>query len=92
MSENEIQKNYQGGHFAERVWESIAFSLHEGKTVRFDFRKFDKKKFSDIKDKREGRLIHPYITRIQQRFALCLQRLGLPRIPEEAINPGNMDH
>ena len=92
MTETEVQKNFKEGHFDERVWESIAFAIHEGKTVRFDFRKFEKKKFSDIKDYRLGRLIHPYITRIQQRFALYLQRQGLPRIPEEAINPGNMDN
>ena len=59
----------------------------EGKTVRFDFRKFQVKQFSDVKDQRIGRLLHPYLTRIQQRYALYLQRQGLPRIPEEAVAP-----
>ncbi len=85
IREKELCESYEKGHFKERVWESISFSLHEGKTIRFDFRKLEKKKFSDIKDKRVGRLIHPYITRIKQRYAFYLQREGLPRIPENAI-------
>lgn len=85
MSERAVWKSYKEGHFDEKIWESISFSLHAGKSVRFNFQNFDKRTFSDIKDKRVGRLIHPYITRIQQRYALYLQRQGLPRIPEEAI-------
>ena len=87
MDRGDVEKNYNEGqgHFNERIWESISFALYEGKTIRFDFRKFDKKKFSQIKDQHVGRLIHPYITRIQQRYALYLQRQALPRIPKEAL-------
>ena len=85
ITRGEVRKLYDKGHFNERVWESISFSLHEGKTIRFDFRKFGIQKFSKVKKYRIGRLIHPYITRIQQRYALYLQRQGLPRVPEEAI-------
>ena len=85
LSEEKLNESYQNGHFQERVWESISFSLHEGKTVRFDLRKLEKIKFSKIKNKRVGRLIHPYITRIKQRYASYMQREGLPRIPKEAI-------
>ena len=89
MSKNSVKDHYDKGHFNERVWESISFAIHEEKSIQFDFRKFDKKKFSEIKDKHVGRLIHPYITRIQQRYALYLQRQALPRIPEAAIETGN---
>ncbi len=85
LSEEKLSESYQNGHFQERVWEGISFSLHEGKTVRFDLRKLEKIKFSKIKDKRVGRLIHPYITRIKQRYASYMQREGLPRIPKEAV-------
>lgn len=34
---------------------------------------------------RLGRLTAPYITQLRQRFALHLQREGLPRIPNEAV-------
>ena len=87
MKDAELRDNYQHGHFNERVWESIAFSVHERRSVQFDFRKFRVQKFSELKDHRIGRLLHPYLTRIQQRFGLYLQRQGLPRIPEAAIPP-----
>ena len=85
MSQNSVKNHYDRGHFSERIWEGISFAVHEGKSIQFDFRKFDKKKFSEIRNHRVGRLIHPYITRIQQRYASYLQRQGLPRIPEKAI-------
>ena len=85
MRERDVSNIYEKGHFIERVSESISFSLYEGKTIKFNFKELEKKKFSEIKDKRVGRLIHPYITRIQQRYASYLQRQGLPRIPKEAV-------
>ena len=81
----ELRQQYQEGHFSERIWESVAFAVHEGSSIRFDFRRFQVRKFSKLKDQRIGRLLHPYLTRIQQRFGLYLQRQGLPRIPKEAI-------
>ena len=91
MDGGDIKKNYNEGqgHFNERIWESISFCLYEGKTIRFDFRKFEKKIFSQIKNQHVGRLIHPYITRIQQRYALYLQRQALPRIPKIALETGD---
>lgn len=85
MRDSELHNKYQEGHFDERVWESVAFSIYDGKSMRFDLRKLSIKKFSELKQDRIGRLLHPYLTRIQQRFALYLQRQGLPRIPEAAI-------
>ena len=87
MADAGVRNRYRNGHFEERIWESIAFSVHAGRSVRFDFRKFRVQKFSALKDQRIGRLLHPYLTRIQQRFGLYLQRQGLPRIPEAAIPP-----
>lgn len=75
----------RNGNFNETINESILFDLHKGKTIRFDFSKLEIEKFSVLKEKRVGRLIHPYITRMQQRYALYLQRQGLPRIPQEAV-------
>ena len=73
------------GTFNEQENQAIVFGIHDGKTIRFKFRKLVLRKFSEIKNNRIGRIIHPYITRIQQRYALYLQRQGLPRIPQEAI-------
>ena len=85
MNDQELGEKYRNGHFEERVWESVAFAACKGRSVRFNFNKLRVKRFAEIKDKRVGRLLHPYLTRIQQRYALYLQRQGLPRIPEEAI-------
>ncbi len=87
IKEGKIKDKYskRNENFNETVKENISFNLHEGKTIRFDFSQLEIKKFSVLKRKRVGRLIHPYITRMQQHYALYLQRQGLPRIPKEAI-------
>ncbi len=41
--------------------------------------------WNSIKDKRIGRLLPPFITRVQQKYTNYLQRQGLPSIPKEAI-------
>lgn len=89
MSDEELKDSHQVrlGQFEEKIGESIAFSIHERKSVRFRFRKLRIKRFAELKSQRIGRLLHPYLTRIQQRYALYLQRQGLPRIPEAAVPP-----
>ena len=73
------------GQFKERSDLEIIPFINKGKILVFYFKDFSIKKFNDIKTNRIGRLLPPYITRLQQRFALYLQRQGLPRIPVEAI-------
>ena len=87
MRDAEYRRKYDDGYRNERVWEAVAFSVDAGRSVPFDFRKFSVWRFSELKDERIGRLLHPYPTRIQQRLGLYLQRHELPRIPEEAIPP-----
>jgi hypothetical protein len=55
------------------------------KILKFNFKEFKISKWYVEKEKRIGRLLHPYITKIQQRFSFYLQRQGLPAIPEKAI-------
>ena len=85
MSESILRKRYHNGHYSERVDESIVFAAIESKSIRFKFNTLRVEKFGNLKERRIGRLLHPYLTRIQQRYALFLQRQGLPRIPEAAI-------
>ena len=85
VSESDLCKEYRNGHFSERVDESIVFAAFETRSIRFKFNTFRVEKFEKLKERRIGRLLHPYLTRIQQRYALFLQRQGLPRIPEAAI-------
>lgn len=85
MRGNEVNKAYSEGHFLERTDESIVFGVIEGKSVNFKFKEMRICTFGCLKGSRIGRLLHPYITRIQQRYGLYLQRQGLPRIPPAAV-------
>ena len=73
------------GQFTEQINNAIIPFIDDGKTVEFKFNDLCIKPWKDLKAKRIGRLLPPYITRIQQRYALYLQRQGLPRIPDEAF-------
>ncbi len=77
--------NKKYGNFSELDNQTIVFSMLNGNTFDFRFKDITKKKWKDIKNKRIGRLQPPYITRVQQRYSLYLQRQGLPRIPDKAI-------
>lgn len=77
--------NEEYGIIIDRDTTATIFSMWEGITVRFRFNKLSIVKFSNWKDKRIGRLIPPYSTKLQQRFASFIQRIGLSRIPEKAV-------
>lgn len=84
MTMKSLSDAYQNGHIVERVFQSVSFCIDDEHTVIFDFKKLKIRKFSDVRNQYIGCLIHPYITRIQQRYAFYLQRLGLPPIPRAA--------
>ena len=69
---------------------AIVFCIDDQKTIDFRFKNLQLIKFSELKAKRIGRLLPPYITLIQQRYALYLQRQGLPRIPDEAVKESDL--
>jgi hypothetical protein len=73
------------GQFKERNDMEIIPFINNGKILALYFKEIYTKSFNEMKEHRIGRLLPPYITRIQQRFSLYLQRQGLPRIPIEAI-------
>lgn len=74
--------------FREDVSYCICAFFDNGKILQFWFRKFKIFKLRELQEKtiKLGRLISPYITRIQQRFANYIQRLGLPTVPMKIIN------
>ena len=73
----------QGG-FQEKVNNCFAAFI-EGKILCFSLRKLAVKKWNDIKGNRCGRLLPPFITKIQQKYSSYIQRQGLPSIPDQAI-------
>ena len=73
------------GLIPEQDNEAIIFPVHDGKALCFKFRKIHTKKFKEIKTKRIGRLLPPFLTRLQQRYSSYLQRPGLSRLPSAAF-------
>ncbi len=88
LKRGELRRLFKNGHFEERVSQSVVFGVHNGRSILFDFGKFRVCKYAELRDKRLGRLLHPYITRVQQRHALYMQRQALPRVPEAAVAGG----
>ena len=82
---NKYNFNNNYGCFDEKISNSIVPFLDDGKIIEFLFRDLEVKNWGNLKDKRVGRLISPYINRVQQKYSLYMQRQGLPRIPDSAI-------
>lgn len=54
--------------------------LHDGKAYKFDFGTLETFSWSTVAKYREGRLLSPYITHVQQRHAIFLTSEGLPAV------------
>lgn len=80
--ENEIV--FYKGEFQEKINQCYTAFI-EGQILSFSLRKLIIMRWCQIKSKRCGRLLPPYITRIQQKYSSYLQRQGLPSIPNQAI-------
>jgi hypothetical protein len=77
---------FHNGEFIEKNYHVYISFIDDGKIVEFKFNKdIVQYNWKEIKDKRIGRLLPPYITRLQQKYSFYLQRQGLPAIPEKAI-------
>ena len=86
LAQSALLKLFNNGHFEERVFQSVVFGIVDGKSILFDFSKLRVCKYSDVREQRIGRLLHPYVTKVQQRYALFIQRQALPRIPDAAVD------
>lgn len=80
-----FNKSY--GNFNENINEIIIFSIDESTTILFNSENFSILKWKELKTKRIGRLLHPYMTRVLQKHFYYQQRLGLNRIPKKALPP-----
>ena len=56
----------------------------------FNFRKFEIEKKKDVEGeaKRIGRVLPPYITKVQNAFAAYMIRVGVMPIPEKLVEVG----
>ncbi len=75
----------KNGNFCEKINEAIIGPLMDNRFYSFNFFNLYIKKYSELKDKKVGRVLPPFIRHITERYAQYIQRQGLPRIPNEAI-------
>ncbi|OQB31725.1 MAG: hypothetical protein BWY08_00263 [Bacteroidetes bacterium ADurb.Bin174] len=76
---------FEKGSFINKITNTYIPFIDNGLIIEFLFYDLKIKKWKDIKNDRIGRLLPPYITRVQQNYSLYSQRQGLPSIPEKAI-------
>lgn len=75
------QINPDYANLVENDNEVVIFSMYKGQTLRFGFKDVKQEKWNVMKDRRVGRLLSPFITRVLQRYASYSQRPGLARLP-----------
>lgn len=74
------------GRVLEQDNEEIVVAMFEGKHVRFAFNAdLRVEPWGTWKTKRIGRLLPPFLTRLQQRYAAYSHRPGLPRVPSALV-------
>ncbi len=73
------------GEILEKKPEVILACVDNGKILKFRM-DLVMKKFKELKDKRIGRILPPYITRIQQKCSQYIVREGTMPIPKEIFN------
>lgn len=87
VKDKEIQNglfNDKYGNFNEQSNFVIVGPI-DGFFFRFKFKDIVLEDFEEKKDKRIGRLLPPFITRVTQKYGLYIHRQGLPRLPKEVI-------
>ncbi len=82
--------SFSKGQYLELPNHAVVAFLDDGKIMEFKFGNLEIKSWSAIKTTRIGRLLPPYIYKIQQRYSLYMQRQGVPRIPDAAISSGKI--
>ena len=90
ISFNKGSTVFRNGTFQENIAHSYVSFIDDGKIINFLFKEIKIKKWNDIKDKRIGRLLQPFITYLRQKYSFYLLRQGLPAIPEKAIFPKSL--
>lgn len=75
---------FNSGEFIEKN-HCCFVAFIKGKILQFSFKELEVRPWNEISDNRIGRLLPPFITKIQQKYSAYLQRQGLPSIPKEAI-------
>ena len=75
--------NDKYGHFEENDTYYLVYPICSGYLLKLKFRELRQEKWRNIKFSRNGRLLPPYITKLQMKYSAYLQRQGFPKIPNE---------
>lgn len=75
-----IEKEKARDHSQSQI---IYVLTDSARPYRVCFKEWELRTWGEMKEKRQGRLLEPYITQLQQKFALFFHRQGLPRLPDE---------
>ena len=73
------------GHFKNNDTYYIVYPICNGYLLKIMFKELYQKKWSEVKSLQCGRLLSPYIVKLQMKYSSYLQRQGFPRIPNELL-------
>lgn len=77
--------NHKYGNFNEQGNDAIIGPLQDNGYYRFKFKDLEICDAQEIKDKKIGRVLPPFLTHITEKYSLYIQRQGLPRLPKKAV-------
>ena len=73
------------GHFQDNDTFYLIYPVCDGYLLKVKFRELLQYKWKNVKKYRKGRIIPPYITKLQMKYSYYLQRQGFPKIPNELL-------
>lgn len=89
FSQNDIE--YRQGQLIARDFEVVVPFVDHGKIIKFVLRDVRMKPAdSKYMRKRIGRLLSPFVTRLQQLFAAYIVREGLPSVPQDIFSDAEL--
>jgi|GEM_PF-3021061 len=91
IDQSQIPFHADHGQIIERDDQFTVYAMYNGAAYRFGFKDLTIKRWQDMVAHRKGRLLPPFATRLQQKYAAYLQRSGLPTIPRVLRTPQGGD-
>ena len=77
--------NSEYGHFNDNDTYYLIYPICNGYLLKIHFRELIQKKWGEVATLRYGRLLSPYLVKLQMKYSSYLQRQGFPRVPNELL-------
>ncbi|MEB1955754.1 hypothetical protein [Xanthomonas campestris] len=81
VDQSKIDIGEKYGEIRDRDDQFTIYAMLDGKSYRFGFKDLEIKPRADWEAYRKGRLLPPFSTRLQQKYAAYLQRSGVSAVP-----------